>query len=201
MSNGWNFDSNSGGGKLEFTKFPAGITRIRIIDDEPIQRWVHWMPKLSRSVNCPGKGCPICEIRRQQKANKESYTYGMSRRFAINIINRETNQVEIMEQGITFFEDLRDIMQDLKDEKNLTLKDVDLKVRRRGTGKDDTSYRIDVDEIRPMSEDDEKMIQDKFDLEKITEPNKPEDILRLVNGESWDEVFKKQDEEENIEVK
>lgn len=189
---GWDFNVGSGGGdkqKIDFTKFPVGITRIRVIDDAPSVRWVHWMPKHSRSINCPGKGCPICEIRKQQKANKETYTYQMGRRFAINIINRETNRHEIMEQGLTFFEDLRDLMTDLA-ESNKSLKDADIKVRRRGEGKDDTSYRLDIDSESPLSEADQEILQNKIDLLEYFKPHTNEQILRVISGEAWEDVMK-----------
>jgi len=215
MSNGWDFDKGSKDGqKAEFTKFPVGVTRIRVIDEAPHIRWVNWMPQFRRSVNCPGKDNPIRTIRQQQKANGQEYTYSMAKRFAMNIINRDTGKQEIMEQGVTFFEDLRDIMTDLK-EKGKALSDVDLKVRRRGTGKDDTSYRVDVDEEIPLSADDQKMIGTKLDLEEYFKPNSAEQILKLLNvtantpqeyQDAWVEVMTegKEDttstEEEDIEV-
>jgi hypothetical protein len=200
MSN-WDFDKSSGNGKkAEFTKFPQGITRIHIVDEEPAVRWVHWMPQFKRSINCPGKGCPICEIRHQQKANKQPYTYQMGRRLAINIYNYETGKVEICEQGVTFFQDLRDIMEDLKS-KGKHLSDVNLKVRRRGTTKDDTSYRIDVltDEENEGLALPDSIIEDKIDLKDYFKPHTEDQILRLVQGESWEEVMKRNDEEDNTE--
>lgn len=192
----WNFSTNNG--KAEFTKFPVGITRIRIIDEAPHIRWVHWMPVHKRTVNCPGKDCPICEIRRQQRTNKEPYTYGVSRRFTMNIFNYETGKIEIMEQGITFFEDLRDLKDDLEEE-NKTLQDAIIKVRRRGTGKDDTSYRLDID---GQAEED-LPTEEITDLIEYFKPHTNEQILRLVNGETWEEVFpiNVEEEKEVIEVR
>jgi len=197
---GWNFDQ--GNGKTTFTKFtPGGLTKIRIIDEEPIVRWGHYLPQYKRTINCPGQGCPICEIRKQQKANKQPYTYGVARRFAINVINRDTNKVEIVEQGIIYFNDLKDILSDLKS-KNKSFIDVDLKVRRRGTGKDDTSYRIDIDSESPLSDTDIKMIDEKTILATYFKPHTIEQILRIVQGESWDDVMKRNEEytEEKFEL-
>lgn len=196
MMQTWDFDKGSESKeskKANFTKFPVGITRIRVLDDAPFVRWTHWMPQFKRSVNCPGKGCPICEIRKQQKANGESYTYGMSRRFAINIYNYETGLQEIMEQGISFFEDLRDIMMDLK-ENGKELRDAILKVRRRGTGKDDTSYRVDIDEIEQMGKTEQEAMSTKIELAEFFKPHTPEKILRLLqvrenHAEAWNEIM------------
>lgn len=194
------WDFNAGGGdkeKTEFTKFPTGVTRVRIVDEAPTIRWTHWMPGVTktgqgRSINCPGRGCAICDIRKQQKANKMKVTHQMTKRFAINVLNRETNQLEIMEQGSGFFEDVRDIMTDLQEDK-LTLNDVDLKVRRRGTGKDDTSYRIDKDEVYPFSDEDKDLLGKRVDLVDYFKPHTNEQIMRVLNGEKWEDVMTGQD--------
>jgi hypothetical protein len=153
-----------------------------------MMRWTHWWPTSKRSINCPGKDCPICEVRRAAKANKQPQVHGMSRRFAINVINRETNRAEIMEQGVGFFEELRDLRTDLLAEKK-DLTDVDLKVRRRGTGQDDTSYRIDIDEEKQLSPSDKEMIKNKTNLEEYFKAHEPAQILRLLQGEKWEDVF------------
>ena len=184
--------SGGQGKKTNFTKFPVGVTRIRVLDDQPDVRWTHWLNQYRKSVNCPGRGCPIDEIRRQQKANGETYTYNMSRRFAINIWNYETNQVEIMEQGITFMEDLRDVMTDLTEGGN-QLRNAVLKVRRRGTAQDDTSYRIDVDEIAPIEAN--VANAEKTNLREYFKPHTPEQILALISYQGndfqghWNEVM------------
>lgn len=184
--------SGGQGKKTNFTKFPVGVTRIRVLDEQPDVRWTHWLNQYRKSVNCPGRGCPIDEIRRQQKANGETYTYNMSRRFAINIWNYETNQVEIMEQGITFMEDLRDVMTDLSED-GKKLRDVILKVRRRGTAQDDTSYRIDVDE--EVAIETNVANAEKTNLREYFKPHTPEQILALIQYTGadfqghWNEVM------------
>lgn len=198
--NTWDFGGSSS--KTEYTKFPVGITHIRVIDDVPFVRWTHWVPKFNKSVNCPGQGCPICDVRKKQKAAGLDYTYGVSRRIAMNIINRETGKIEIMEQGITFFNDLRDLMFDLK-EQGLKLSDVDIKVRRRGQGKDDTSYRLDIDKEYPLSDSELELIKTKPDLSTHFKPHTVEQLQRLINGESWDDIFSKSEEEDKelVEIK
>lgn len=184
--------SGGQGKKTNFTKFPVGVTRIRVLDEQPDVRWTHWLNQYRKSVNCPGRGCPIDEIRRQQKANGEAYTYNMSRRFAINIWNYETNQVEIMEQGITFMEDLRDVMTDLSED-GKKLRDVILKVRRRGTAQDDTSYRIDVDEEVAIEAN--VANAETTNLREYFKPHTPEQVLALISYTGndfqghWNEVM------------
>ncbi|MDD4000180.1 MAG: hypothetical protein PHX62_04715 [Bacilli bacterium] len=188
---GWDF--NTGGNtKTEFTKFSSGTTtRIRLLDPAPFMRWTHWIPKHQRAINCPGKGCPICEIRKQQKANKEPYTYPVARRFSMNIINRELNRVEILEQGVTFFNDLKDLLEDLIEDgkSDKSINDFDLKVRRRGSSKDDTSYRIDFDSEYPLTKEEQELADNTVLLHEFFKPHTIEQITRIINGEDWNEVM------------
>lgn len=190
MPKKWNLeDSGSDSGvKQEYTTFPVGITRIRVIDEVPVKKFIHWIQDQKRAVTCPGRGCPICEIRRRQKANKEPQTYNMAKRLGMQVINRETGNREIMEQGITFYKDLEAVMEDLADDEQ-ELIDADLRVKRRGTGKDDTVYRIDVDKVEPLSESDKALIAEKVDLEEFFKPHPPEMIQRIIDGEQYDEII------------
>lgn len=196
---GWDFDGNDSS-KKEFTKFSEGITKIRIIDDAPNIRWTHWMQKHQRSINCPGRGCPICDIRQKQKNNKEQYTYPMARRLSMQILNRGTGKLEIMEQGVTFFEDLKVVREDLN-KANKTLLDVDVQVRRRGTTKDNTTYRLDVAEEYPLTEVELEIIKNKVDLNEYFAAHTPEQILRILNGEEWNEVMYENNEDNKDENK
>lgn len=185
----WNLEvasngSQGSGEKKEFTKFAEGVTFIQILDNGPHVRWAHWLPLQRRSVTCPGRGCSICEIRNRQKANKEKQTYGMTKRFAINVYNHDTKKVEIMEQGKTFFEDLRDLVEDaVNDGKNPL--EVVFKVRRRGTGQDDTSYRIDID----SSKEAVKIESEITDLNEYFKPITLEQSLALAQGKAFDEAM------------
>ena len=192
----WDFNA-SNNNKTEFTKFPVGVTKIRILSEAPHLRWVHWLTQHRRTVNCPSNDCPICEIRNKQRKNEEPYTYNSSRRLTMNIFNYDTGHIEVMEQGVTFFEDLRDLKNDLEEEGN-TLQDAIIKVRRRGSGKDDTSYRLDIEELT-----NEPIPENLTNLKEFFKPHTPEQIERLINGESWEEVFpplNNNEEQEVIEV-
>lgn len=185
MSISWDL----GGGDtttVEFTKFPVGTTRIRVLDPAPHIRWHHWLNQFGRSINCPGmRVCPIDDIIDKQRANREEPTYDRGRRYSLNIFNYETNRVEIMEQGKTFLEDLKLVMQDLADE-GLKLSDVKLRVRRTGLGKDDTKYRIDIDE----SVKDEPIPEGVTDLKEYFKPATVEQITALLNvTENHQEAF------------
>lgn len=183
---GWDFNNNKGsssdnGEKVKWTKFNEGITRIRLLDDVPNVRWAHWVNKFQRSVNCPGKGCPICEIRKQEKANKLPSTYAIGQRFAINVYNYDTQSVELMEQGKTFFTDLRDLIMDLQAE-GLDATHAVFKVRRRGTGKDDTSYRIDIDNKTAIEDAIKSKLSQRTDLDNYFKPHTIDQVKEVVNA-------------------
>lgn len=198
MSNGWDFSTSSNNNttyiKTEYTKFPVGITRIRIVDDAPHMRWAHWWKQASRYVTCPGKNCPICEIRRRQKAESEPITINMTRRYSINIINKETGKLEVLEQGIGFFEEIKE-MKDALAAKGLNLIDSDIAVKRRGTGQEDTSYRHDLGEATPLTKNEEKLLEKRYNFEEFYKPHEPALIQRLLNGEKWEDLFYKNNNE------
>lgn len=209
------FESNKSGAsvKAEFTRFPEGITRIRFVNTNLHTRWTHWMPASTlkgvtgkgRSVNCPGKGCPICELRKQAKMNKETPKYSMQQRFAANVINRETKRAEILEQGKNFFEEIREIRKeglnptDKDESPRGELTEYDLKIKRRGTGQDDTTYRIDPDKVYPISEEDIKLIESATNLDEYFKTHTIEQIVRLLNGEIWEDVMKSEQEQQTQE--
>jgi hypothetical protein len=199
----WDFDNQSGGGgkKAEFCSFPEGVTIIRCLDKEPRLRYTHWVERAKRSINCPGKGCPICEVIRQQRANKEQPTWSSQKKLSMNIINRNTEKVEIMDEGVTFRQGVRDVKDDLADEGKSIL-DADIKIRRRGLKKDNTTYRHDVDKEYPLSNEDLALVEEgKIDLDEYFKPHDPDKILRIMQGEDWNEVFKREEKPaEDIEL-
>jgi hypothetical protein len=193
------FDSNGGSGgssnKQDFAKFPEGITIIRVIGNAPHTRWTHWMPQFKRSVNCPGnRVCPICALIKAAKDAKQTPKYNTQKKFAINIINRATKRVEIMDQGKTFFEDLRDLRDDGTAKSNLKLHgelhEYDVRVKRRGTGQDDTTYRLDFEEKYELTPEDADLVATAVDLDEYFRPHPPEAIKRVLAGEAFDEVMK-----------
>lgn len=120
----------------------------------------------------------------------------MGRRFSLQVLNRNTNRLEVMEQGVTFFEDLKVVLEMAVD-KGLKITEVDLLVRRKGLGKDDTSYRIDLGEEYPYTKEDLKLIDEyKIDLNEYFRPNTNEQIIRILNGESFADVMSDTNEEE-----
>lgn len=113
MLEGWDLNAGGGNGKKNaFTKFPEGITKIRILSSAPHMRWAHWMPQFSRKITCPGFGCPIDEIVKVHKQAKTTAPYNSTRDYSLVIYNHDTGQREIMQEGVTMFEVLKDAIVD-----------------------------------------------------------------------------------------
>lgn len=193
MSDAWDLTAGSGSDKkkAEFANFPEGITRIRVIGNAPFMRWTHWWPTAKRSINCPGRECPICEIRHAQKANKQDYSHNMARRFSINVWNFETTRAEILEQGVGFFEQLKEMKEEAEKQGGV-LQDYMLKVKRKGKTQADTNYRVDLLDADSAVVAEVKAKGEQVDHAEYFKPHTPEQILALLNGKPWEEVFSSQ---------
>jgi hypothetical protein len=138
-------------------------------------------------------------MRKHQKANDIPQTYQNRKMFGLNVFNYDTNRVEIMEQGITFIADLRDVMEEVTNpseegEIGRPLHEVILKVKRRGTGQDDTKYRIDVDGERSMNDEERAIYDNQVNLDEYFKSHTPEQIMKLLQvtenfPEAWIEII------------
>ena len=173
---------NSGGEKKEktpYTSFPTGNTIIRVLDNEPFSFWSHWLQKQQTSITCPGKGCPICNIIAQMKANNEKPMYTSSKRHAVRIWNYTTNQMEIMIQGKNFFQQLLTLHKEVGD-----ITSYDIKVVRKGDGTD-TTYTL-----LPSAPKDFEVTEgiEDVNLEEILKAPTNDEILALIEGKTWTEI-------------
>ena len=173
--------------KQEYTKFAEGNTMIRILDDEPYSFWQHWMPDLKRGVTCIGKDCPICNVIRAQKANKETPKYNSTQRHAIRIFNKTTNRMEIMIQGKSFFGQLLTLHNEVGD-----LKTFDIKVVRKG-GDTNTVYMMFPSQPSALSQTELDAITE-IDISSGLQAPTAEQMVGLMEGKSYDEVFGSKDE-------
>lgn len=165
--------------KIPYSKFGDGNTLIRILDNEPFSYWSHWLNKQQTSVACLGKDCPICAIIAQMKANKESPIYTSTQRHAIRIWNYTTNQMEIMIQGKTFFNQLLTLHKEVGD-----IMSYDIKAVRKGSGTD-TNYTL-----LPSAPKDFEINQGIVDV-NMKEQFKPptrEEMLMLIEGKTWADI-------------
>lgn len=166
--------------KIPYTKFVEGQTMIRVLDEEPYSFWQHWLPAQNTAVTCPGKDCPICSQIAQAKANKIQPKYNNSRRHALRIWNYTTNQMEIMIQGKGFMSQLLMLNREVGD-----LRDYDVKVIRKGSGKD-TTYMIMP--TAPVDFSTEGKNIEEVDMEETFKAPEREVILMLMQGMSWADI-------------
>lgn len=192
----WNFEETSKQGgkstnKVEFARLPEGITKIRVLDNVPFFRWAHWMPQFSRKVTCPGTGCPVCAVNKEMRNAGKDNKYGNTRNWSLNIFNHNTGKHELLEQGITFMEELRVAMEELKEDgKELT--DAVLKIRNRMSGGRST-WRIDIDsDDEPLTDEEKEAINnavDKNDYFKAPTIEQLNELLSL-SAPSTDEYIR-----------
>lgn len=166
--------------KINYTKIPEGVTYVRALDATPHARWSHWIAAAKRTVTCLGKGkCPICDVINKARESGETSPYTSRQMFSINVYNYNTKQVEILEQGRSFFEELLVIRED-----NGEITDYDIKIRRRGMDKN-TTYRLDVYKadatINPSDYEEQKT-----NLKEYLKEQTPEEITNLMLGKRED---------------
>jgi len=196
---GW--DLNAGvqkGKKNNFTKFPEGITRIRILDTVPFMRWTHWLPQFSRKITCPGFGCPIDELIKMHKANGTQSPYGSARAFSLNIYNHDTNQHEIMEEGVTMFEVLKIAIEDaIEENPGTTIGSFIFKVRKRQGANGRATWTVTVDSVNePLSEAELNALEERVDLAELFKAPTVDQVKELlaVQATSKDEYIEKYNE-------
>ena len=165
--------------KVPYTKFNEGNTEIRILDDEPFSFWSHWLNAQKTSVTCLGKDCPICNLIAQAKANNETPKYNSSKRHAIRIWNYNTNQMEVMIQGKSFFSQLLTLHKEVGD-----LTTYKVKVVRKGSDKD-TTYILLPQSPSEFEHADE--CQDVDMAEQFKAPTR-EEAMQLLEGKTWNEI-------------
>lgn len=184
---GWNdveSTKKEGADKIPYTSFKEGNTLIRVIDNEPYSFWSHWLNKQQTSVTCLGKDCPICDVIAEQKANKQTPTYGNSKRHAIRIWNHETKQMEILIQGTGFFSQLLTLHREVDD-----ITKYDIKVRRSGSGTD-TTYMLLPQQPSAFEHADAIV---EANMAELFAPKPKEIMLQLMEGKSWEEIYKDQE--------
>lgn len=210
---GWDdIEDDNNNESIDFVKFPEGNTTIRIIDEKPYTRWTHWIPQANEgkgaSITCIGKGCPICELISQAKANKEKPKYNSRKVHTMRVINRTTGKVEINEQGKMFYQNLNSIRKEIGD-----IRCYDVKVIRKGTGKSDTSYTLlplapsgkfemkdDRYKFIDYDDKDKELVDKDFSFDEFYVKPDVETILQILDGKPFSEIFgNKDDNEEDIE--
>lgn len=173
--------------KITYAKLASGGKYVgRILDEHPFSRYTHWIPQANEgkgvTVDCPGSSiCPICKDIKAKKEAKQTQKYNSRKLHAINWLNRDTNQVELIDKGKRLFARLLDLLKDVGDLRNY---DVSIRVSGEGT---DTDYTPIPLPQKPLT-DAEKALE-KYNLNEISLKPTPEQILMLMEGKSLKEVF------------
>lgn len=134
-----NWDGNEGSERDErFLKLAAGANRVRILDDGPVFKFVHWVD--NRPLTCPGYDgdCPMC------KANKAARTAwgGDPKEFKPPYRNQKSGMSNVLIYGanpevkiLTFGQKIGDQFKALdKSEDWGDLRDFDVEINKSGTG-------------------------------------------------------------------
>lgn len=123
-----------------------------------------------------------------------------SRRVFANVINREEPEKGplVYAFGKTVHEQLVDIRQDDGDFTN-PYQGFDIKIRRSGTGKTDTKYKVTASrKATPLSEDEQEALawfENQHDLTKFAKVMTQEEIRAALRGEDPDDVDDDEEEE------
>lgn len=182
---GWDLNGSTGSGKKNnFTKFPEGITRIRILSDRPHMRWAHWMPQFQRKITCPGFGCPIDEIIKSAKANKTATPYNSTRDYSLVIYNLDKNQREIMQEGVTMFEVLKDAIEEATAEHpGSDISSFVFKIRKKmssATGKN--TWTVTSEAPTPLSDEESTAKIDMPNFMQLFAPPTIDQVHELLNA-------------------
>lgn len=206
---GWNFEEKKVSKEtVKFAKFEQGNTVIRLLEDRPYSRNTHWIPQAQGGkgigIDCIGKGCPVCDVIRQERADKkEVLTYRNKPQNSINVLVKKVNgtvvnEVRILEHGNKMFGDLRDAFLQYK-EMGLanSITDLDYSINKTGVGLD-TRYQVMAMPvgIKPLT--DEEKAMEKTPLTELRPELDTAQILMLMNGENLNDIIDMKDASSSI---
>lgn len=177
--------------EVKYVKFPIGITKLRILDEQPFSRWTHWIPQANNgkgmSVNCLGKGCPVCKAMAEDKKANRKKRYNASKSHALNVFVHETKvngqvtpvkEVQILDKGNGIFGGLYAIFEQMGD-----LRNYDVTVTRVGENLGDIKYTIlPVYPPSELSQQDKQIASIKYDVEEVKKSFTAEEIETLLSG-------------------
>jgi hypothetical protein len=178
--------------KVEYVKLtPGEVIKLRVIDEQPESRWTHWVQSANKGkglgIKCPGKGCPLCADIAEKKRTKEKQRYSCSKSHAINVLNRNTKRVEILDKGNKVFEQLLNMLRQMGD-----LRNYDITITTTKTGSEATNVNYSVLPTFPptalTAEEKEMIERDRYDLKELTKGFTIEQINKLILGATIDEV-------------
>jgi hypothetical protein len=196
-------------GKSEFMKLKVGKTRLRVVPGRgrktfmSVQQHRVEIPgeQYARRYTCPGKGCPICaraaELSRSgnPKDSEAAYQLRATVKVFCNVIDRADPESgpKVWEFGKKVWGQVESILSNEDAGGDFTDPNdgFDLIVDRKGTGKNDTEYKVlAARQASPLSEDDaaaEVWIDGAPDLSPYTQPKSLDEMRRALGIEEDDD--------------
>jgi hypothetical protein len=160
-------NGNEGGGKTNFMKLEPGMNQARIVG-RPYQVDIHWEKGLdgqNKKVICPGAGCPVC------KAGKVPMA-----RYQVQVINRKTNDVEVLEGGPRIFGAVKEFAMD-PDYGDPTK--YDLKIKKEGSGRETKYTVIAAPKRSDLTPEEANLVANSKTLADVNKAKTPEEILQM----------------------
>lgn len=192
LENKGNNNSGSDKGKVNYVKLtPGEVVKLRIVDEQPESRWVHWVQSANKGkglgIKCPGKGCPMCADMAEKKRAKQPQKYSCTKSHALNVINRGTGQIEVLDKGNKIFEQLLNMLKQMGD-----LRNYDITITTTKTGAEATNVNYSVLPTfppTPLTSAEKEMIEtSRYDLKELTKGFTIEQINKLITGATIEEV-------------
>jgi len=124
-----NLSSGNNGDGLDFLKLNPGLTIMRVVS-RPIELDIHWentVDGAKKKIICTGGDCPICKA-----------GHVPTKRFQTLVIDREDQQVKILEGGSSIFGQIKGYALD-SDYGDPTK--YDIKIKKEGSGRE-TKYTV-----------------------------------------------------------
>lgn len=183
--------------EVKYTKLNVGITKLRILDDEPYTRYTHWIQSANAGkgsgVDCIGRDCPVCAEIRKAKSQGAKSKYSNTRSNAINVYNYNTGEVEILDKGMKIFQAIATIASQMGDPKNY-----DINITRTGEGFGNITYNVlPVFPPTEMSDEVKAKAENKYNIREIRKPLNMTQVQMLIDGKSIADVTKTEDTQDN----
>ena len=177
--------------KTEFTKLQNGITELRFLDGEPFVRWAHWIAQAKRNVSCIGAECPVCDAIKASRQAGIKPQFTSNRKFAMHVLNLNTGNVEVLEQGQVFFTQLHALHEEIGDIRNYNIK-----VKTQNAGSTDVTYTLLPCQVTELNEEQKELCKELKPFEEVFKKPTKDQVIQLMSGKSPEEVFKKASEDD-----
>jgi len=220
-----NGNNDSKKDRLNFTKFAVGDTYITILD-VGTPRWTHFFKEAGNlTINCPGNNCPVCSIIRAAKKADMKTDYKSTKKYGMLVYNHNSGELEILDQKITFVKNLKGMMDDMReaaaekimeDNEELSLEEaleqVDpeitnlskfvIRVRREGTGFNDTKYAFKKAPKKEQKDVPQAILDSlsEYELDELFLKLDGDQIKLLISGKTLKEIFNPDEDEEEVSV-